>query len=91
LTSNAPDGTRITDQPSGAMAAGEAPPTPADSPLTLADVMGSAAYRELRTPDVEVGDPAPPFTLPLLGSDEGVSLGDFAGERPVALVFGSYT
>lgn len=73
------------------------PPTPADSPLTLDDVMSSPVYRALMTPAVTVGQPAFPFDLPLLDpvshrqSGERVRLADFAGERPVALVFGSYT
>jgi len=74
-----------------------APHTPADSPLTLEDVMSSPAYRDLRTPALAVGEPAFPFELPRLDPDshvptgERVRLADFAGERPVALVFGSYT
>ncbi len=73
------------------------PATPADSPLRLDDVMSSPFYRELMTPTVEVGGPAFPFDLPLLDpethapSGERVRLADFAGRRPVALVFGSYT
>jgi hypothetical protein len=49
------------------------------------------------TPDVAPGEPAAPFELPLLDpethrpSGTRVRLDDFAGERPVALVFGSYT
>ena len=68
-----------------------APETPADSPLTLDDVMSSPSYRRLMTPEVAVGDPAFPFDLPLLDSDSRVRLADFTGVRPVALVFGSYT
>ena len=46
--------------------------------------------RELRAPNV--GDVAPAFTLPTLGNrDKTVSLADFRDERPVALIFGSYT
>jgi hypothetical protein len=73
------------------------PPTPADSPLRLRDVMTSPFYARLMTPEVEVGGPAFPFDLPLLDPDAGeptgerVRLADFTGERPVALVFGSYT
>jgi hypothetical protein len=73
------------------------PRTPADSPLRLADVMSSPVYGRLMTPELEIGHPARPFDLPLLDpethrpSGERVRLGDFAGERPVALVFGSYT
>jgi hypothetical protein len=73
------------------------PPTPADSPLRLHDVMTSPFYGRLMTPELEVGDPAFAFDLPLLDSETGqpagerVRLADFAGARPVALVFGSYT
>jgi hypothetical protein len=73
------------------------PPTPADSPLRLRDVMTSPFYGRLMTPEVEVGAPAFPFDLPLLDAKSGepaggrVRLADFAGERPVALIFGSYT
>ena len=71
--------------------------TPADSPLTLEDVMSLPAYRRLMTPELAPEDPAFPFDLPLLDSDshsrsgERVRLADLAGERPVALIFGSYT
>ncbi len=68
-----------------------APETPADSPLTLEDVMSSPAYRRLMTPELAPGDQASPFDLPLLEGGGRVRLADFAGERPVALVFGSYT
>lgn len=43
---------------------------------------------------VQVGDPAPDFTLPRLGATkarESVTLSSCLGERPVALIFGSYT
>ena len=67
------------------------PETPPDSPLTLGDVMSSPAYRRLMTPELASGDPAFAFDLPLLDGGGRVRLADFAGERPVALVFGSYT
>ena len=67
------------------------PETPGDSPLTLRDVMSSPVYGQLMTPKLGPGDPAFPFDLPLLDGDGRVCLTDFAGERPVALVFGSYT
>ena len=67
------------------------PETPADSPLTLGDVMSSPVYGRLMTPQLAPGDPAFPFDLPLLGGEGRVRLADFAGVRPVALVFGSYT
>ena len=71
-----------------------APETPADSPLTLGDVMSSPVYGNLMTPLLALGDPAFPFDLPLLDGDSPgarIRLADFAGVRPVALVFGSYT
>jgi len=75
----------------------EAPETPADSPLTLETAMASPLYRRLMDPELRPGDAAFPFDLPLLDpethrpSGEHVRLADFAGRRPVALVFGSYT
>lgn len=39
----------------------------------------------------KVGDPAVDFTLKRLGSEERVGLAAFRGQRPVALLFGSYT
>ncbi len=38
-----------------------------------------------------VGDSPPDFNLKRLGSDERVRLSSFKGQRPVALIFGSYT
>ena len=67
-----------------------APETPADSPLTMHDVMESPVYRDLMTPKLAPGDPAYPFELPR-DTGELVRLADFAGRMPVALVFGSYT
>jgi hypothetical protein len=68
-----------------------APETPADSPLTLGDVMSSRFYGSLMTPELAPGDPAFPFDLPLLDGGGRIRLADFTGERPVALIFGSYT
>jgi len=64
---------------------------PEDSPLTVKDVMASADYRDLRTPSVAEGDPAPDFELPALEGGETVRLASLLERRPVALVFGSYT
>ena len=75
----------------------DAPETPADSPLTLEQAMASPLYQRLMAPELRPGEPAFPFELPLLDPEthrstgERVRLADFAGERPVALVFGSYT
>jgi hypothetical protein len=67
-----------------------APETPADSPLTMEDVLASPVYGDLMTPKLAPGDPAFPFELPR-DTGELVRLADFAGRMPVALVFGSYT
>jgi hypothetical protein len=64
---------------------------PKDSPLGLQDVMGREDYRDLMTPEVEVGDLGPDFTLPRVDGDGAVQLSAFGAGRPVALVFGSYT
>jgi hypothetical protein len=64
---------------------------PEGSPLTLTDVMASPEYRNLMTAKVAVGDVAPDFELPLLDGEGTVSLASLRSERPVALVFGSYT
>jgi len=75
----------------------EAPETPPDSPLTLETAMASPLYRALMAPELRPGDPAADFDLPLLDpethapSGERVRLSSFAGERPVVLIFGSYT
>ena len=69
----------------------DAPETPADSPLTLGDVMSSPFYGNLMSAELALGDPAFPFQLPLLDGSGSVRLADFAGQRPVALIFGSYT
>lgn len=45
-----------------------------------------------RTPDtLKVGDAAPDFTLKMLHGDQKVTLSSLTDQRPVALVFGSYT
>ena len=43
--------------------------------------------------DLSVGDAAPDFKLPWLHDEEkpAAQLSSFRGEKPVALVFGSYT
>jgi hypothetical protein len=39
----------------------------------------------------KIGDLAPDFTLSDISGTESVTLSDFRGTKPVALVFGSYT
>jgi peroxiredoxin len=53
--------------------------------------MSSPEYLDLRAAALASGDLAFDFTLPLLDGSRNVTLSDFAGDRPVALVFGSYT
>ena len=53
--------------------------------------MSSPFYGELMTPSLAPGDRAFDFELPRLDGAGRVRLSGFAGERPVALVFGSYT
>jgi hypothetical protein len=71
------------------------PETPADSPLTMEEAV--ELNRDLATAKLAVGEPAFPFDLPLLdGNGSGpagrtVSLAELGRDRPVALVFGSYT
>ena len=39
----------------------------------------------------KAGDVAPDFTLFDISGDESITLSDFRGKKPVALVFGSFT
>ncbi len=64
---------------------------PKDSPLTLQDVLADPGYRDLGQAKVATGDVAPDFDLPLVDGGGTVHLGTLLDERPVALVFGSYT
>jgi hypothetical protein len=40
---------------------------------------------------LKVGDPAPVFKLPTADQQSSVSLASFRGQKPVVLIFGSYT
>jgi len=64
---------------------------PSDSPLTLQDVLARDDYRDLMAAKVAEGDLAPDFELPSLDGDTTVRLSSLLRERPVALIFGSYT
>jgi hypothetical protein len=44
-----------------------------------------------RAGSLRVGDPAPNFNLPTADKKSEVHLADFRGQRPVVLIFGSYT
>lgn len=51
----------------------------------------SRLLKEIDRKAPKVGDLAPDFTLSDVTGEETVSLYDFRGKKPVALVFGSYT
>lgn len=44
-----------------------------------------------REGNLKVGDPAPDFTLKTLDGKSEVKLSSHRGQRPVVLIFGSYT
>ncbi len=48
-------------------------------------------WTNARAGHLHVGDKSPDFTLPLLDHSGSVSLSSFHGQKPVVLVFGSYT
>jgi len=59
-------------------------------------IKAAAWYQDLQTPKLGPGDPAADFALPVLDANHGltsqiVRLSDYAGQKPVALIFGSYT
>jgi hypothetical protein len=64
---------------------------PADSPLTMQDILASEEHRNLMTAKVAVGDEAPDFELARTDADGVLRLSRLVQEHPVALVFGSYT
>ncbi len=52
----------------------------------------SGRFRPKRLPDrLKEGDIAPDFTLKSPDGKQTVTLSDYRGKKPVALVFGSYT
>ncbi len=73
--------------------------TPEDSPKTPMDTMSDPALRDLATPKLSVGDPAFDIELPSYDFSDGnerltgetFHLSAIARDRPVALIFGSYT
>jgi hypothetical protein len=48
-------------------------------------------WKSARAGRLHVGDSSPDFTLPLLDHSGAVTLSSFRGQKPVVLVFGSYT
>ena len=73
--------------------------TPEDSPKTPLDTMKDPALRDLATPKLSVGDLAFDIELPVYDFSDGSErltgetfhLSEIARDRPVALIFGSYT
>jgi hypothetical protein len=61
------------------------------SPRNLQDIRADPEYRDIATPKVAEGDVAPDFELPLADGSGTAHLASLLRERPVALVFGSYT
>ena len=55
----------------------------------LRQAMEAVALRDEMGPNV--GDVPPDFDLKRMGSEERVRLSSFKGQKPVALIFGSYT
>jgi hypothetical protein len=73
--------------------------TPEDSPKTPMDVLADPQHQALATPDLNAGDMAYNFCSPLYDFSDGrenvtkeqFDLLSAAREKPVALIFGSYT
>lgn len=73
--------------------------TAADSPMRFEDAMASPVLQRVMTPALAEGDRAHDFTFPELDLPDGTDrpggrtfhLAALAGDRPVALIFGSYT
>jgi hypothetical protein len=73
--------------------------TPDDSPMTPLDVFADPVHKDLASAEVAVGEPAFDFELPVYDFSDGseratgarLRLSEAARERPVALIFGSYT
>ena len=73
--------------------------TPDDSPKTPADVLSDPTVQRLGTPDVAPGEVAFDFERALYDFSDGTEratgeqfrLSQAAAQRPVALIFGSYT
>lgn len=73
--------------------------TPEDSPKTPMDVMADPKHADLATAKLAVGDPAYDFESVVYDYSDGTAkdtgrrfrLLEVAREKPVALIFGSYT
>jgi hypothetical protein len=73
--------------------------TPEDSPKTPMDVMADPRHQDLATATLSKGDPAYDFKSKIYDYSDGTEqdtgqvfhLAEVAKEKPVALIFGSYT
>jgi hypothetical protein len=61
------------------------------APLVWGVLPGPRIWLWARQGSLAAGDPAPDFTLPTHDRRGTVTLSSHRGERPVVLVFGSYT
>jgi hypothetical protein len=48
-------------------------------------------WKSARAGHLKIGDQSPDFTLPLLDHSGSITLSSFRGQKPVVLIFGSYT
>jgi hypothetical protein len=55
------------------------------------EIITPAAKSERKTTKLRAGDSAPDFTLKDVKKKNEVTLSNFAGKKPVVLIFGSYT
>jgi len=67
------------------------PPLPSRKPPKKKRKPGGKKARGHLAGSLKPGDVAPDFDLKVLKSEERIRLSSFAGNMPVALVFGSYT
>jgi hypothetical protein len=61
------------------------------APLVWGVLPGPRIWLWARQGALAEGEPAPDFTLPTYDHKGGVTLSSHRGQRPVVLVFGSYT
>jgi hypothetical protein len=59
--------------------------------ITLMAVPFEPMWNIARGGGLQVGDPAPDFTLSTVDRKSKITLSSFRGKQPVALIFGSYT
>jgi hypothetical protein len=60
-------------------------------PVAMIALPFKPLWMSARGGDLQVGDPAPDFGLPALHGDRAVTLSNEYRQKPVVLVFGSYT